>query len=201
MEESKWTSKNEIDYILTNKKSIIENVEVIQRVNVGSDHQLVRGTIKTSTRIERCKMMRARKSKVNIEVLLLKKEEFQVQLQNRFEVLGEEGEEDVEEMVSKITNAIQESALDTAGRHREQKNENLKSKTKHMLKRRREMIARGIPCTNIEYAEICKTARKLLRDDIREYNTMRVKEAVGTGKGFKKATTKEECKVMIPSLK
>ena len=40
-----------------------------------------------------------------------------------------------------------------------------------------------------------------MRDDIREYNTMRVKEAVETGKGLKKATTKEECKVMIPSLK
>ena len=54
---------------------------------------------------------------------------------------------------------------------------------------------------NIEYAEIYKTVRKLLRDDIGEYYTMRVKEAVETGKGLKKATAKEECKVMIPSLK
>ena len=53
----KWTwrspnrlVKNEIDYILINKKSIVKNVEVIQRVNVGSDHRLVRGTIKTNTR-------------------------------------------------------------------------------------------------------------------------------------------------------
>ena len=61
---------------------------------------------------------------------------------------------------------------------------------KRMLKRR-EMIERGIPCANTEYSEICKTVRKLLRDDIREYNTMRVKEAVETGKGLKKATTKE----------
>ena len=81
-------------------------------------------------------MVRTRQSKVNIEVLLLKKEEFQLQLQNRFELLSEKGEEDVEEMVSKITNAIQESALDTAGRHREQKNETLKNMTKHVLKRR-----------------------------------------------------------------
>ena len=64
-------------------------------------------------------------------------EEFQLQLQNHFEVRSE-GEEDVEETVSKITNALQESALDTAGRHREQKNEKLKMKTKHMLKRMRE---------------------------------------------------------------
>ena len=134
-------------------------------------------------------------------MLLLKKEEFQLQLQNRFEVLSEEGEEDVEEAVSRITNAMQESALDTAGRHREQKNEKLKSKTKHMLKRRREMIERVIPRTNIEYADICKTVRKLLRDDTREYNTMRVKEAMGSGKGLKKATKNEKCKVMISSPK
>ena len=63
------------------------------------------------------------------------------------------------------------------------------------------MIERGIPRANIEYADICKTVRKLLRDGIREYNTMRVKEAVKTGNVLKKATTKEECKVMIPSLK
>ena len=39
--------------------------------------------------------------------------------------------------------------------------------------------------------EIYKTVRKLLRDDIREYNTMRVKEAVETGNGLKKAPNKE----------
>ena len=81
MEKSKRTSKNEFDYILTNKKIMVQNVEVIQRVNVESDHRLVRGTIKTNIRIERCKMMRTRKSKVNIEVFLLKKKEFQIQLQ------------------------------------------------------------------------------------------------------------------------
>ena len=58
----------------------------------------------------------------------------------------------------------------------------LRVRQKHMLKRRREMIERGIPRTNIEYAEIYKTVRKLLRGDIREYNTMRVKEAVDTKK-------------------
>ena len=59
------------DYILTNKKSFMKNVDVIQRVNVGSDHRLVRGTIKTNTGIERSRMMRPGKSKVNMEVLSL----------------------------------------------------------------------------------------------------------------------------------
>ena len=38
----------------------------------------------------------------------------------------------MEKMVSKIANATPESALDTIGRPREQKNEKLKSKTKHI---------------------------------------------------------------------
>ena len=48
------------------------------------------------------------------------------------------------------------------------------------------MIERVIPRTNIEYVEICKTIRKLLRDDIREQSAIRVKEAVETGKGINK---------------
>ena len=59
------------------------------------------------------------------------------------------------------------------------------------------MIQRSIPLTNIEYAETCKTIRKLLREDVKEYNTNGVKEAVETGKRLKKATNKERCKVII----
>ena len=53
------------------------------------------------------------------------------------------------------------------------------------------MIERRIPRADTEYAEICKPVKKLLRDDIREYNTMRVKEAVETEKDLKNATNKE----------
>ena len=88
-------------------------------MNVGSDHRLIRGTIKPNPRLERSRMIRSGKPKINIGGLLLKKEEFQLRLQNRFEVLNNEGEDDVEEMVDRITNTIQESALATAGRHRE----------------------------------------------------------------------------------
>ena len=60
-------------------------------------------------------MTRPGNSKVNIKMILLNKEEFQL--------LSKEGEEDGEWMVRKITNVIQKNALDTAGGHREQKNE------------------------------------------------------------------------------
>ena len=138
----KWTwkspngvTKNEIDYILSNK-NIVLNVDVIQRVNVGSDHRMVRGTIRLNTRMERSKMVRSGKPKVNIEALMQKKGEFQLKLQNRFEKLS--SEEDTEEMVEIITEAIQECALETAGKD-ENRKEKLKPKTKELLKKRREM--------------------------------------------------------------
>ena len=56
------------------------------------------------------------------------------------------------------------------------------------------MIERGIPRADIEYAEICKTVRKLLRDDNREFNTMRVKEAVETGKASRKPPSQKNVK-------
>ena len=39
----------------------------------------------------------------------------------------------MEEMVSKIPNAIQKSALDTEGKNREQENEKLNSKTTNII--------------------------------------------------------------------
>lgn len=48
-------TKNEIDYIVANK-NIVQNVDVIQRVNIGSDHRMVRSTIKMNFKLKRQKM-------------------------------------------------------------------------------------------------------------------------------------------------
>ena len=53
-----------------------------------------------------------------------------------------------------------------------------------------------------EYSKLCKTIRKKIRENIREHNTMRVKEAIENGKGLEKATKRKEgYKVLIPELK
>lgn len=46
------------------------------RVNIGSDHRLVRATIKLDIKLERSKMARYGKLKVNTEALMEKKNEF-----------------------------------------------------------------------------------------------------------------------------
>ena len=42
----------------------MKDVDVIQRVNIGSDHQLVRGTIKINTRLDRSKTKKSGKPKL-----------------------------------------------------------------------------------------------------------------------------------------
>lgn len=46
------STKNKIDHMLTNK-NIIQNVDAFERLDVGSDHRLVRGTIKLNSELGR----------------------------------------------------------------------------------------------------------------------------------------------------
>ena len=109
----------------------------------------------------------------------------------------------VEKMAGEMTEAIQECALATAGKDAKKGKEKLKPNTKELLKKRREMAGKDQSAREkIEYSELCKTIRKSMREDIREHNTMRIREAIESGRGLQKATySREGCKVLIPSLK
>ena len=50
-------TKNEIDYIMTDKPSMVTDVPVLNRVNIGSDHRMVMGSIMLNTRAERRKLL------------------------------------------------------------------------------------------------------------------------------------------------
>jgi len=65
---------------------------------------MVRSTIRFDTGLERSRMVKSGRPQINLEALMSKTEEFQLKLQNRFEVL--ETERDVEEMAGNITEAI-----------------------------------------------------------------------------------------------
>eukprot|EP00795_Rhopilema_esculentum_P008762 gene8762-biopygen9749 len=201
----KWTwispngeTRNENDYILVNK-NMIQNVNVIKRVNIVSDHRMVRSKIKMNTRLERMKMMRPKGVKVNINALKQRENEFQLKLQNRFEALQEE--DSAEEMALNITKTIKECAMETAGKEERRREEKLKQETKELLKERRAMAKKDLnDRERREYNKLCQTIRKRLREDLREHNTMQVKEAIESGKGLKRAKEKEGCKVLIPAL-
>ena len=63
-EGRRWTwrspdghTKNEIDYIMTDSPSMVTDVTVINRINIGSDHSMAMGSITLNTRTEGRKLL------------------------------------------------------------------------------------------------------------------------------------------------
>ena len=67
---------------MTNRPDIIKNVVVMNRVNTGSDHRLVRCKVDFHTKIERSKLIAKKKLTINYSELQRKRLEYQIMLKN-----------------------------------------------------------------------------------------------------------------------
>ena len=77
-------TKNEIDYIMTDKPSMVTDVTVINRVNIGSDHMMVMGSITLNTRAERRELLNKNKrTTVDTQMIGTKKNTFQLELKKQ----------------------------------------------------------------------------------------------------------------------
>lgn len=63
---------NEIDYILTSRRDLCQDVTVLNSFNTGSDHRLVRARIVLNAQLERVKLVQKRKMP---DIVELKSEE------------------------------------------------------------------------------------------------------------------------------
>ena len=86
-------TKNEIDFMLTDKPNIFQDVKVINKVDVGSDYRRLLGKIKINTQLERQKLMRTKPSNINVVKLGESREKFQLQLETQFRLLHDEHKE------------------------------------------------------------------------------------------------------------
>ena len=115
--ERRWTwrspnghSQNEIDYIMTDKPSMVTDVTVINRINIASDHMMVMGSITLNTRAERRKLVNKNtRTRVDTEMIGTKKNTFQLELQNMFTALEEH--DDMDSLNKNMTEMIQQSAM------------------------------------------------------------------------------------------
>ena len=77
-------TKNEIDYIMTDKPSMVTDVTVINRVNIGSDHRMAMGSITLNTRAERRKLLNKNtRTRVDTQMIGTKKNTFQLELKKQ----------------------------------------------------------------------------------------------------------------------
>ena len=137
-------TKNEIDYIMTDKPSMVTDVTVINRVNIGSDHRMVMGSITLNTRAERRKLLNKNtQTRVHTQIIGTKKNTFQLELKNRFTALEEH--DDMDSLNKHMTEMIQQSALSITKQTKKEKNPKISSPTRALMKKRREMIENKTP--------------------------------------------------------
>ena len=136
-----WSSpdgntKNEIDYIMTDKPSMVTDVTVINRVNIGSDHMMVMGSIMLNTRAEMRKLLNKNtRTRVDTQTIGTKKNMFQLELKNRFTILEEH--DDTDSLNMNMSELIQQSAMSLAKQTKIQKNPKISSPTRGLMKKRR----------------------------------------------------------------
>ena len=156
--ERRWTwrspdghTRNEIDYIMTDKPSMVTDATVINRINIGRDHRMVMGSITLNTRAERRKLLNKNtRTRVDTQI--------ELELKNRF--TAQEKHDDMDSLNTSMTEIIQQSAMSIAKQTNKQKKSKMSSPTRALMKKRREMIENNTPRDHIEYVEMCKTIKK-----------------------------------------
>ena len=113
-------TKHETDYIVTDKPSMVTDVAVINRVNIGCDHRKVMGSITLNTRAQRRKLLiKYTRTRVDTQLIGTKKNTFQLELKPLFTALEEHG--DMDSLKKNMTEIIQQSAMRIAKPTKKQK--------------------------------------------------------------------------------
>ncbi|KAJ0169495.1 hypothetical protein K1T71_015082 [Dendrolimus kikuchii] len=185
--QRRWTwqspdtvTKNEIDFIMADKKHIFRDVSVVNRFNTGSDHRLVRGTLNIDFKAERLRLIKSNLRPTPPQIIL-GSEQFQLELQNRFESLETTG--DVDEITDNVVKTMRELGRRHFPPMRRSKRSELSTETLDLMRMRREM-----PSTlfaSPEHRALSKRIRKLVRRDLRCSNTRAIQAAIEQNRGSK----------------
>ena len=80
---------------MTDTPNMVTDVTVINRINIGSDHSMVMGSITLNTRAERRTLLNnITRTRVDTEIIGTKMITFQLELKNRFTTLEEHDDMD-----------------------------------------------------------------------------------------------------------
>ncbi|XP_013144778.1 PREDICTED: uncharacterized protein LOC106108224 [Papilio polytes] len=184
-EQRKWTwispdgvTKNEIDFIMSTRKQIFNDVSVINAVKPGSDHRIVRGTLNIDVKLERSRLIKStlRPAPVHIQDT----ENFQLKLQNRFDCLGSS----VDDINDGFVQAIRTVGGKFFKTPRRSSSRKLSDHTLELMKERRDLTLHT-PEDVKQYRLLNRRISKSIKRDIRQFNTNRVKMAIERNKGSK----------------
>ncbi|KAK3777294.1 hypothetical protein RRG08_064832 [Elysia crispata] len=131
--------KNQIDFILTTDKTTIQNTEIITKVDIGSDHRMVRSRMTINKKLTRLKRIKKKKPlKINTRQLEKVAPSFQIKLKNKFDILRNEKPsiEVMNETIKKCAAEVVEKPNETT------KEQNAEDKLIEELEQRRKELIR-----------------------------------------------------------
>ncbi|XP_045506861.1 craniofacial development protein 2-like [Colias croceus] len=183
----KWTwispdgkTRNEIDFIMTTKRHIFNDVSVINRVKTGSDHRMVRGTLNIDVKLERSRLMKSTLRPFRTQIQ--NPESFQLELQNRFACLGDDVS--VDDLNNRLIETIRTVGLHHCKIPRKNQSQKLSDHTLKLLAERRSLLLNTSDDAK-SYRQLNRRITKSLRHDIRSFNTKNIEEAIQRNKGSK----------------
>ena len=86
LKSPKWMT-SEIDYILSNSRSIFTDCSIINHFSVESNHRPLQTTLEISSHRERRKLVSKTTTSIDCQKLQIRKNEFWFELSNRFNLL------------------------------------------------------------------------------------------------------------------
>ena len=98
---------------MTDKPSMVTDVTVINRIKIGSDSRMVIGSVTLNTRAERRKLLNKNaRTRVDTQMIGMKKNTFQLEPKNRFTTLEEH--DDIDSINEDMTEITQQCAMGIA---------------------------------------------------------------------------------------
>ncbi|CAK1600454.1 unnamed protein product [Parnassius mnemosyne] len=164
---------------MTTRRQLFSNVSVIARVKTGSDHRVVRGTLKLNVKLERSRLMKSTLRPPR--ALFQSPETFQLELQNRFQRLEDCNE--VDDMNDKLVETVHAVGAKFC-KTRRRRTQKLSDHTLNLMAVRREMKLHS--STDLTaYRHLNRQISKCMRRDFRNFNTARIEETIERNQGSK----------------
>ena len=184
-----YETLNEIVYIMADKHQIVKNVEVMNELNIGSDHRMVRCRVKIDTKRERRHLFHHTPEPLRESPFYV--EEFTIKLQNRNAALEEEDGNINETTVNNPKNVVKPlvaTAKEFATPRKIAKK--CSRETLDLTEKRKNLQTPTSAWEKVEAAELNKTIKTKQRQDFRKHRTELIQEVIKQGKGFKMAREK-----------
>uniref|UniRef100_A0A914VPY6 Endonuclease/exonuclease/phosphatase domain-containing protein n=1 Tax=Plectus sambesii TaxID=2011161 RepID=A0A914VPY6_9BILA len=150
-------TKNEINFILTNRLQIVQDVTAIGRaLSTGSDHRLIRARIVLDAKVEKkaLAISNAGQQKMTFDTKV-----FQQHVDASDWTLNEDLNDDYSKLIDQLKHCRHQSEV-PCDNHQQKR---ISSSTRTLLDQRRQM--KRIRANNVKYHLLCKLIRQQLKED------------------------------------